>query len=101
VIEASPSGSFDPGFYETLIRSGVRQALANNQATSKGDYGIRLSLWIAPTGKISRLQILRSSGDAARDKAAILALQDLMLEAPPPPRLLQPVALDIQAKTKK
>ncbi|MFZ0267688.1 TonB C-terminal domain-containing protein [Caulobacter sp.] len=97
MLEAQAGAPFSPTLYGGLLRTAVRTALQGDKRTATGDYAAVMRLWVAPSGRISRLDYAQGSGDPARDAAIETVLQGLVVSEPPPPRLRQPVVIAIRS----
>lgn len=97
-IPAEEGGRLDLNLYGGLVRSAVHKALLNNRATAGGTYRVTLKLWIAPSGTVEQLIAADSSGDPRRDLAIAEALRHVVVSAPPPEGLPQPVVLVVTSR---
>jgi TonB family protein len=93
------SSGFDRQFYRGQIESRVHQALAQNPATAKGPYETILTLWIAPSGRLARAVIARSSGNTDRDRAIVQTLVNFQLDGPAPTDMPQPISVGVHVKS--
>ncbi len=78
-----------------VMQAAVTAALCQNTNTRPGSYRIAMQYWIGPSGVISRVRLIGSSGDGARDDAIIRAMQMVVLQ-PQLSQLPQPVTLAIE-----
>lgn len=51
------------------IEQAVQRALQSDERTKRGAWRVRARIWFGPTGQVTRVQLMGSSGDAARDAA--------------------------------
>ncbi|MDR3508718.1 MAG: energy transducer TonB [Caulobacteraceae bacterium] len=101
VVESTPSSDPSSRFYGSLIQDDIKQALASNPQTSKGDYSAGLEFWISPSGQVQRASVVISSGNADRDTAILTVLAMLKLQEPPPRTLPQPVKIRIRSQPRR
>jgi hypothetical protein len=85
--------------YGGLIRTRIKEALERDRATGHGNYDVKMGLWVSPTGTLLRLVLLRSTGDADRDRSIERVLGGLTLGQLPAADLPQPVTLGVQVRT--
>ena len=81
--------------YYGVIQAAVTAALCQSTNTRPGSYRVAIQYWIGPAGGVSRVQLIGSSGDGARDDAIIRAIQMVVLQ-PELSQLPQPVTLAIE-----
>ncbi|RZL66195.1 MAG: hypothetical protein EOP81_01545 [Variovorax sp.] len=79
-------------FAATLQQSITRQ-LCRAQPRLFGRYRIGLQVWINAEGAVRQVKVLESSGVRAQDDAVAADLSSLVLDAPPPHGMAQPVTL--------
>jgi Secretin and TonB N terminus short domain len=94
-----PSGFASQRFggYSAVLQTSLRKALCRSEETRPGTYRFLGRLWIGALGKISRAELITSTGDSMRDAALLSALQDATVGEAPPPDLPQPVTLLLAA----
>ncbi|WP_116139953.1 TonB C-terminal domain-containing protein [Trinickia diaoshuihuensis] len=79
--------------FAAVLQAGMTRALCANPAAVPGSYRLLAQLRIDENGRVVKVDVVESSGLAARDAAVTHALRGLVLDAPPPPGLPQPVAI--------
>jgi TonB family protein len=80
--------------YSGLVQSGIKRSLCAKPQTRPGDYRLAMTFRIGPSGEITSLKLLNSTGDRERDAAIVEALQELRsVGAPPPPSMAQPFTM--------
>ena len=95
----SRSNSSRWGWYANQVQSTISQALQNNNTTRTADFRIDARIWSDRAGRITRAQIVRSTGNAAMDKAiANDVLAGLILQEPPPDGMPMPIVLRLTAR---
>jgi len=80
--------------HETALQRDVMRALCADTVTQPGSYRAALDLWITPTGRVDRAELLASTGDQARDDRILQRLVSLQ-SSPPPRDVSQPTTLII------
>lgn len=79
--------------YAGTVQSTLTRSLCHWQGEAFGRYRAGLELWIDRAGKVDRARLLGSTGDDARDADMVLRLRGLVMDAPPPADLPQPLTL--------
>jgi len=93
-VEESDEPAPDDRAYYGWLQAGMMQVLCANPRTRPGDYHLVLRYWIDAVGRVTRIRLLGSTGDVARDEAIAGTLQSVAL--PPPGNLPQPVTMAIE-----
>jgi periplasmic protein TonB len=86
------SGGSRWGYYAAMVQSQIESALAANSRTRKAVLQVQIRLWADGTGRVNRVQLMSSTGDAELD--AIIrneVLGSLMLREPPPKDMPMPM----------
>ena len=81
--------------YSAFIQNSVLRALCANSDTRPGRYRIAMQLRLNPSGIISEVDLLSSTGDPRRDVRLHEILKGLSVGASPPSALPQPVVMVI------
>lgn len=76
------------------MQADLLQALCGNAATRPGNYRIAIQYWLNPSGRIARLRLIGSSGNADRDSAIVATLETAAMR--PPGNMPQPVTMTIE-----
>ena len=79
--------------YPGLIQARIWEVLCGNTKTRPGKYRSLLRLQVDASGRLQRVRLLGSTGDASRDAAMLEMLQHVRLEQSPPPDMPQPLTL--------
>ncbi|MGC2780781.1 MAG: energy transducer TonB [Bradyrhizobium sp.] len=86
------------GWYASIIQQQIEAALRANDKTKKAIIRVQISLWADSSGRVSRVQLLSSTGDAALDQALRDdVLGSLMLRQPPPKDMPMPIVTRVTA----
>ncbi len=77
----------------------IQSALESNPKTRRAAMQVQIRLWADSTGRISRIQLVSSTGDAEVD-AAIRndVFNGMMLREPPPKDMPMPVVTRVTAR---
>lgn len=81
--------------YYGVMQAAVTAALCQDAETRPGSYRVAMQYWIGPTGQVSRVRLIGSSGSGARDDAIVRAMHAVVLR-PLPSNVPQPVTLAIE-----
>ncbi len=83
--------------YEISLQADTIDRLCQSAVTRPGSYRAAIDIWVAPTGRVQRAELLDSTGDSGRDQQLLSALRT-MTTAGPPGAMTQPTTLIIQPK---
>lgn len=87
------------GWYAAKVQSTIRQALSGNAATRSATLSLQVKIWADSGGRITRAQLVGSSGNPAVDQAIrSQVLTGLLLPQPPPADMPMPINLRISAR---
>lgn len=87
------------GWYASQVQMQVEEAMRNNRKTRSADLRIELKLWPDLTGRIERVVLASSTGDAAVDEALKNeVLVGLKLKEAPPADMPLPINMRITAR---
>jgi TonB family protein len=84
--------------YGTIVRTKIQEILQRNVAANGGNYSVKLSVWVSPSGTLLRYVLLQSSGDAARDRNISAVLRNVDFNQPPPSDLPQPIEFRVSVR---
>jgi hypothetical protein len=84
--------------YLAAVQGSIEAAFCRQPLTAPGAYRIEFSFWIDPVGRVSRAQLLGSTGERARDRTIAGLLDGLAIDRPPPPDMPQPVVMAISPR---
>ncbi|WP_051334457.1 STN domain-containing protein [Bradyrhizobium sp. Ai1a-2] len=79
--------------YSTALQAAVTRVLCQLRETRPGGYRIAARLWVSPSGEMTRVGILGSTGDINRDAALSALLMRVVVDVPPPANLPQPTTV--------
>ena len=80
--------------YSAILQSAALRRLCGDDMTRLGTYRMAMQLWVGDRGQVSRVELLSSTGDAARD-SRVRELMTQVSAEPPPLTLRQPIVLVI------
>ena len=88
------------GWYASIVQSQIEAALRANEKTRHAVMRVQVRLWSDPMGRVTRVQLMSSTGDAALDAA----LRDdvlgrLTLREPPPKDMPMPIITRVTAQS--
>ncbi len=87
------------GWYSGVLQQDILDFLASQDAIRSAQYTVGVSLWLRKDGKVRKIVLTRSSGDATMDKKIRQALEKItQISEKPPDELPQPVRLQISSK---
>lgn len=88
------------GWYAAKVQSSIRDALARNPSTRSATFSsLNVKIWADATGRVTRVQLIGSSGNSAVDQAIrSRILTGLQLPQGPPADLPMPINLRISAR---
>jgi TonB family protein len=88
------------GSYAAQVQSGIKEALLRNSKTRTASIsGARIRIWIDNTGRVTRAQLVDSTGNPSLDNAITdRALTGLQLKEPPPSDMPMPILLRLNAQ---
>ena len=94
-------GTFGNATYSNYLANSLQDAVERDskvQAAGGGSrFAVRVNVWLDPSGRITKVTIGESTGDAKLDEAIVNALQTLgRLDEAPPPALHYPARLNLQ-----
>jgi protein TonB len=80
------------GWYASIVQSQIESALRSNSRTRNAIMQVEIRLWADTTGRVSRIQLVSSTGDAELDATIRdTVLAGLMLREPPPRDMPMPI----------
>jgi periplasmic protein TonB len=87
------------GWYATEVQSRIEEALRQNNRTRTASIaGIRIRIWADTTARVTRAQLVGTTGDSALDNAITNeVLTGLQLKEPPPSDMPMPIVLRVTA----
>lgn len=81
--------------YSALLQERLNNALCAQRATRPGAYRAAISFWIGPSGSVTRVKLLGTTGDPQRDAAIAEAANRVSAGEAPPVQMTQPFTMVI------
>lgn len=107
-VGGDPNGSDTPGgggdfaaaSYASYLKSALQQAVQADDRVSRMVFAsVEVNVWIDAAGRITRVNLAKSSGDARTDRALVSALQQVgRLDEAPPPKLSFPAHVTLSGR---
>jgi len=99
LLDGGGGGGSRFGWYASQIQARIEEALRqNNRTRSASIAGLRVRIWADNTGRVTRAQLVGSSGDPAIDNAIQNeVLTGLQLKQAPPADMPMPIVLRVTA----
>jgi len=85
------------GWYAGQVQQIVQEALSRNRILGQAEFTDRVKIWADATGRVIRIKLEQSTGNAAVDQAISEALDGLQLREPPPGDMPMPILMRIVA----
>ncbi len=96
------AGLFNPGLFNAYIAGVVRSAVQKDDVLKNKSFRVAVSVWLSPTGKITKATLRASTGSDAYDQALIAMLLAMpTLEQPPPPQILARLPVEMTIDLRK
>jgi TonB family protein len=86
------------GWYASMVQAQIESALRANAKTRNAVMEVRIRLWADGSGRVTRVQLVSSTGDAELDGALREGLQNLALREAPPSDMPMPIMTRITSR---
>lgn len=86
------------GWYAGQVQRAIQDALSRNHILGQSEFTNRIKVWADATGRVIRIKLEQSTGNAAVDQAISEALDGLQLKEPPPGDMPMPILMRIVAR---
>ena len=84
------------GWYAAEVQSRIQEALhQNNKTRTASISGVRIRIWADNTARVTRAQIVGSTGDPSIDSAINEVLNGLQFKEPPPSDMPMPIVIQV------
>jgi hypothetical protein len=87
--------------YLARMQRSMDRALCGEPSVGDDPEDLLVRLWIAPSGKVSRAELIWTTGSNQRDRTYIAAIGTVAIGAPPPAAMPQPVNMMINARASR
>lgn len=78
------AGGISDGFYRQNLRNALQQRIQEQDSINRQVFSADIAVWVDGRGRVTKAEMLRSSGDAKRDERLLAILQSTNdLDAPP------------------
>jgi outer membrane biosynthesis protein TonB len=86
-------------WYAAKVQRNLREAMQGHRKTRSANFVVEMQIWPDSSGRIEKVKLLRSTGDATLDAALRTEVfPGLQLEEPPPAGMKLPINLRLSAK---
>jgi protein TonB len=86
------------GWYAGQVQRAVQEALSRNHVLAQAEFTNRIKIWADATGRVTRIKMELSTGNATVDQAINDALEGLQLQEAPPGDMPMPINMRIVAR---
>jgi protein TonB len=94
---ASNGGAF--AWYTGMLHDTILERLSEDERVRKGSYAAVVRVWVASDGRVERVKLTQTTGDASRDAAIVDTLNKMnRVREAPPLEMPQPVTLRIVSR---
>jgi periplasmic protein TonB len=99
LLDGGGGGGSRFGWYAAQVQARIEEALRNNNRTRTASIpGVKVRIWADNTGRVTRAQLVGSTGDSAVDSAITNeVLTGLQLKEAPPSDMPMPIVLRVTA----
>jgi TonB family protein len=87
------------GPYLGAVQASILKAICETDGARPGAYQATLQFWIDPSGEITDVEVLTTTGDPDRDADILGALQNVTVGEGPPAGMPQPLTMAISPKS--
>lgn len=85
--------------YSGYVSNALQQAFVRDRRTRQLAFDdIRIEIWLDPEGRVTRAQLVGSSGNAGTDDAVLAMVRDFRADEKPPASLRFPMRLSIKGR---
>jgi len=85
-------------FYTNMLQQQIQDELSRNRKLKGGDYRAVVRIWLAADGRMQKVDLAGSTGNAEVDSNLRSALAEMVFRQPPPQNMPQPVRLRISSR---
>jgi len=86
------------GWYAGQVQRIVQDALSRSHVLSQAEFTDKIKIWADSTGRVTRIKLEQSTGNAAIDQAINEALEGLQLKEAPPGDMPMPILMRVVAR---
>lgn len=92
------NGRANGAFYASQLQGEIQAALNRDDRLRAAEYRAMVRLWLDAQGKVTRVEVAGSTGDAELDRRLREALGEAKKLRPPPQGVAQPIRLELVAR---
>jgi TonB family protein len=90
-----PAGGISDRFYRTALGKDLEDRVGRQNALKRQLFSAEVDVWVDPRGRVTKVTIVRSSGDAARDEKLVAAIESIKDLDPPPTSIVFPARVRV------
>lgn len=98
LIGSSDGGRSKYAFYTNMIQQQIQDELSRDKRLKSGGYRAVVRIWLGGDGRVQKVDLSGSTGDANLDGNLKNALSAITLNQPPPQDMPQPIRLRISSR---
>jgi protein TonB len=91
-------GRLSTAFYASQLQSEIQEELNQDDQLRSAEYRALVELWLSPQGKVTRVKLAGSTGDAELDRRLREALAESKRLRPPPEGVALPIRVELVAR---
>ena len=95
---SGPSGGISDAFYGRYLSSELQQRVQNDRAVNRLVFFADFAIWITPGGSVSKVELLKGSGDDRRDQQLASILKGVSGLNGPPVSLRFPQRISVRGR---
>jgi protein TonB len=84
--------------YEQYIGYALQEAIQRDDRTRRLIFDVRANIWLSPDGRVTRVELVSTSGAEATDRALLDVLRGVRIDTAPPSNLSMPVRAAIRGR---
>lgn len=95
---AAPSGGISDAFYGRYLSGELQERVQREKSVNRLVFTAEFAIWITPSGSVSRVNLVRGSGDDRRDRQLASILNSVNGLNAPPPSLRFPQRITVRGR---
>jgi len=92
------AGGITDGFYGQNLRNALQQRIQEQDSVNRQVFSAEFSVWVDSRGRVTKAELLRSSGDAKRDQKLLAVLEATNDLDPPPTTIRFPARITVRGR---
>lgn len=89
------AGGISDRFYRNSLGRDLEDRVGRQNSLKRQLFTAEVDVWVDPRGRVTKVNIVRSSGDASRDEKLIAAIQGIQDLDPPPSSIVFPARVRV------